>query len=84
MNIDFEKWEDSSYYLKKIAEEYQSMIGNCGLEPLKFGITWNRIHKDGNTEDKSDNNDGSIEDFAKSSKLIRMLRLWELQRHQQL
>ena len=34
------------------------------------------FHKDGNTEDKSDNNDQSIEDFAKSSKLIRMLRLW--------
>ena len=34
------------------------------------------FHKDGNTEDKSDKNDQSIEDFAKSSKLIRMLRLW--------
>ena len=38
MNIDFEKWEDSTYYLKRIAEEYQSMIGNCGLEPFNFGI----------------------------------------------
>ena len=49
MNIDLEKLEESTYYLKKLAEEHQSMIGECGLELLNFGITWSRTHSDGNT-----------------------------------
>ena len=47
MNINLEQWEDSTYYLKKIAEEYQLLIGQCGLELLDFGITWSRNHKNG-------------------------------------
>ena len=39
MNINLEQWNDSKYYLKKLAEEYQSMIGECGLELIDFGIT---------------------------------------------
>ena len=47
MNIDLEKLEESTYYLKKLAEEHLSMIGECGLEILNFGITWSRTHNDG-------------------------------------
>ena len=28
MNVDLQKWEEPNYYLKKLAEEYQSLIGN--------------------------------------------------------
>ena len=48
MNIDINKLEDPSYYQKKIAEEYLSMVGECGLEIINFGITWSRTHQDGN------------------------------------
>lgn len=48
MNIDLEKWEDPNYYLKKLAEEYQSLIGEQGLELINFGLTWKRNHKNGN------------------------------------
>ena len=41
MNIDLEKWEDLKYYQKKQAEKYQSLIGECGLEIISFGITYN-------------------------------------------
>ena len=34
--------------MKKVAEEYQTIIGECGLEVFNFGVTWNRTHKDGN------------------------------------
>ena len=72
MNIDFQKWENSSYYLKKLAEAYQFMIGECGLEPINFGITWSRIHKDGNVLMSSidhglTNKPSSIKDFYKNS-----------------
>ena len=41
MNIDLLKWEDPKYYQKKQAEKYQSVIGECGLEIIDFGITYN-------------------------------------------
>ena len=42
MNIDLKKWEDGpKYYQKKQAEKYQSLIGECGLEVIDFGITFN-------------------------------------------
>ena len=41
MNIDLEKWEDLKYYQKKQAEKYQSLIGECGLEIISFGTTYN-------------------------------------------
>ena len=47
MNIDVTKYGDSSYYLKRLAEEYQSIVGECGLDLICFGITLRRIHKDG-------------------------------------
>ena len=47
MNIDLTQWQNEAYYLRKIAEEYQACIGKNGLELLDYGITWQRIHKDG-------------------------------------
>ena len=44
-NIDLEKLENSNYYMKKLAHEYQSMINEYQLEVLNFGITWTRIDK---------------------------------------
>ena len=41
MNIDIKKWDLPG--ISKTAEEYQLMIGECGLQMLDFGITWNRI-----------------------------------------
>ena len=38
MNVNLELWEESIYYLKKLAEEYQSIIGECGLE-----LIWNYL-----------------------------------------
>ena len=46
MNIDLEKLEDSSYYQKKVADDYQLLIGECGLELLNFGVTWRRNKND--------------------------------------
>ena len=47
MNICLMRMEDENYYLKKIAEEYQSMIGQNGLDIIGFGVTWTRLHKNG-------------------------------------
>ena len=41
MNIDLKKWELPK--INKTAEEYQLLIGECGLELLDFGLTWSRI-----------------------------------------
>ena len=41
MNINLQKWEDPKYYQKQQAEKYQSIIGECGLEIIDFGITYN-------------------------------------------
>ena len=48
MNIDLNKMEEPTYYLKKLAMEYQLMIGECGLEILDFGYTWSRTYQNGN------------------------------------
>ena len=45
MNIDLNRLDELTIYLKKLAEEYQLMIGECGLELLNFGFTWRRIIK---------------------------------------
>ena len=63
MNIDLLKWEDRNYYLKKLSEEYQSLIGDNGLEVINFGITWKRHHKDGK-------NLSSAIDHALTNKLV--------------
>ena len=39
MNINLERLEDSSYYLKKLAEEYQTLIFEGDLNVMNFGIT---------------------------------------------
>ena len=41
MNIDIRKWDLPK--INKTAEEYQLLIGECGLEVMDFGITWSRI-----------------------------------------
>ena len=46
MNINLEQLEEPKYYLKKLADEYQLIVGECGLEILSFGITWNRVCRD--------------------------------------
>ena len=46
-NIDTSRWNEKGYYLKRIAEEYQSMMGKNGLEMIDFGITWQRIQENG-------------------------------------
>ena len=47
LNIDLKRWNDKDYYLKRIAEEYQSILGKNGLENLDFGITWERVQENG-------------------------------------
>ena len=42
-NINLENLENPSYYLKKLADEYLTMVGELGLEILDYGVTWNRI-----------------------------------------
>ena len=32
MNVDINRWNNKDYYLKKISEEYQSLLGKNGLE----------------------------------------------------
>ena len=46
MNINLEKLEYQTYYLRKLAEDYQTLICECELKVLNFGITLTRIHKD--------------------------------------
>ena len=41
MNIDLKKWDLPK--INKTAEEYQLLIGECGLEVMDFGTTWSRI-----------------------------------------
>ena len=47
MNIDIKRWNKKEYYLKKVAEEYQTVLGRNGLELLDFGITWERLQVNG-------------------------------------
>ena len=53
MNIDLLNWRDDSYYLKRMAEEYQSFIGRNGLELIDYGITWERYHQNGEIKKSS-------------------------------
>ena len=47
LNIDNNKLNDDSYYLKTLADEYKLMLGFCGLISLELGITWRCLHDDG-------------------------------------
>ena len=47
MNVDINRWNNKDYYLKKISEEYQSLLGKNGLELIDFGITWKRVQENG-------------------------------------
>ena len=47
LNIDTIRWNDKDYYLKKLAEEYQTILGKNSLELIDYGITWKRLQKMG-------------------------------------
>ena len=53
MNINLDKVENSFYYLKKLAEEYQTLIFENQFEVLNYGITWRRIDKEGNVKESA-------------------------------
>ena len=46
-NINADKLKDDSYYLKKLALEYQSLISSSGIHMMTFGDTYFRIHEGG-------------------------------------
>ena len=46
-------WRDENYYLKKVAEEYQSLIGRNGLQLIEFGVTWQRCQENGMVKSSS-------------------------------
>ena len=46
-NINADKMEDDKYYLKKLAQDYQSLIASAGIHLITFGDTYFRMHKDG-------------------------------------
>ena len=46
-NINIQKQNDVNYYLPKILQEYESIMGENGLSFKRFGITYERIHKSG-------------------------------------
>ena len=62
MNVDISKMEDPTYYLRNLAEEYQLMIGMCGLELIDFGFTWNRQQKKSAIDHALTNKTSSIKD----------------------
>ena len=67
MNVNLEKWEDSTYYLKNLADEYQRLIGLCGLDLLNFGITWSRSQENGSALDHAlTNKPEAIENYYKT------------------
>ena len=47
MNVDVNRWNNKDYYLKKVSEEYQTMLGRNGLELVDYGITWRRLQENG-------------------------------------
>lgn len=53
MNINLNKIEDPNYYLRNLADEYQTLINECQLEVLDFGITWTRIQKNSKTKESA-------------------------------
>ena len=47
LNIDLNNIDSPNYYLRKVSDEYLSVLANSGMELFNYGITWRRIHKDG-------------------------------------
>ena len=56
MNIDLDKMEEKDYYLDKLANDYQTMIGENGLEVIDFGTMWKRPDRDGTAIDHAQTN----------------------------
>ena len=56
MNIDLDKMEEKDYYLDKLAIDYQTMIGENGLEVIDFGTMWKRPDRDGTAIDHAQTN----------------------------
>merc|ERR1712029_1155537 len=52
-NIDLEKLGDNTYYRKPLAEDYQALLGYCGLECIDFGITWRRFFENGEIKESA-------------------------------
>ena len=46
-NLDLMRADDSTFYLKNILREYESILGENGLTNKRLGITFERIHEDG-------------------------------------
>ena len=66
MNINLDKMEDEDYYQEKQAKEYQSMIGENGLDVIHFGKTWKRPNREETAIDHAlTNKPESIKDYQK-------------------
>ena len=66
MNIDLDKMEEKDYYQEKQAKEYQTMIGENGLDIINFGTTWKRPNRDESAIDHAlTNKPESIKDYQK-------------------
>ena len=46
-NINIQKQNDLNYYLPRVLQEYESIMGENGLSFKRFGITFERIHTSG-------------------------------------
>ena len=67
MNLDLNHWESPGYYLKKVAECYQTCLAENALELLEFGDTWTRAHKNGSVRSSAIDHA-----FTNDSKLIKI------------
>ena len=67
MNIDLDKMEEENYYQSKQANEYQSIIGENGLEVIHFGKTYlHRVNREESAIDHAlTNKPESIKDYQK-------------------
>ena len=46
-NINIQKKGDENYYLQKLLQEYEAMMGENGLSFKRMGTTFERVHMDG-------------------------------------
>ena len=66
MNINLDKMEEEKYYQEKQAKEYQTMIGENGLDVIHFGKTWKRPNREETAIDHAlTNKPESIKDYQK-------------------
>ena len=66
MNINLDKMEEEDYYQEKQAKEYQTMIGENGLDVIHFGKTWKRPNREETAIDHAlTNKPESIKNYQK-------------------